>query len=263
MLVDTHAHLMDPAFGGDVPEVLRRASEAGVAAIVCVGYDEESSRQAIRLAETHPRILAAVGVHPNYAAQAEPGAFDRVSRLARHPRVVGVGETGLDNYRAFTPSKVQREWFVRHLDLALELDLPVIVHNRQADDQMAEILRRWSADSAGRGRGVLHCFSGGPALLQAGLAAGFSISFAGPLTYKNAGELPLRAVEVPLDRLLVETDCPYLTPVPMRGRRNEPAFLRFTAERLADLRGMEPSALARVTTENAQRVFARLPVAVA
>jgi TatD DNase family protein len=128
---------------------------------------------------------------------------------------------------------------------------------------MAEILRRWSADSAGRGRGVLHCFSGGPAMLQAGLAAGFSISFAGPLTYKNAGELSLRAAEVPLDRLLVETDCPYLTPVPMRGRRNEPAFLRFTAERLADLRGMELSAIARVTTENAQRVFARLPVAVA
>ncbi len=263
MLVDTHAHLMDPAFGGDLSEVLQRASEADVVAIVCVGYDEESSRQAVELADAHSRIVAAVGIHPNFAAQANPGAFARVSRLARHPRVVAIGETGLDNFRAYTPRAIQQEWLTRHLDLAVELDLPVIVHNRQADDEMSDRLSNWAAQTGGRGRGVLHCFSGSPAMLQAGLAAGFLISFAGPLTFKSAGELALRATEVPLDRLVVETDCPYLSPVPMRGRRNEPAFLRYTAERLAELHGIELATLARATSENARQLFAGLPLAVA
>lgn len=261
MLVDTHAHLMDPAFADDLAEVLGRARDGGVGAMICVGYDEDSSRQAVRLAEVHPQILAAVGIHPNHASQVGAGAFERLRRLARHPRVVGIGETGLDNYRQHTPPSIQRQWFGRHLDLAAELDLPVVVHNRQADDEVAEMLTAWAGEIDGSGRGILHCFAGGPAMLAAGLAAGFTVSFAGPITFKNAGTLPELARQVPLDRLVVETDCPYLAPVPHRGRRNEPALVRLTAERLAELRGLSPTELARRTTDNARQLFPKLPVA--
>jgi TatD DNase family protein len=260
MLVDTHAHLMDPAFADDLAEVLRRAAETGGGAMVCVGYDEESSLAAVRLADAYPQIVAAVGIHPNHAGDAAPGAFQRVRQLARHPRVVGIGETGLDNYRKHTAPATQREWFARHLDLAAELERPVVVHNREADDDVAEMLTSWVAATGGHARGVLHCFAGGPAVLAAGLAAGFSVSFAGPLTFKNAGPLPDLARRVPLDRLVVETDCPYLAPAPHRGRRNEPALLRLTAERLADLRGLSVAELERRTTDNARRLFPSLPV---
>jgi TatD DNase family protein len=259
MLVDTHAHLMDPAFADDLAEVLRRAAEAGVGAMVCVGYDEESSVAAVRLADAHPQVVAAVGIHPNHSGDAAPGAFQRVRQLARHPRVVGIGETGLDNYRKHTDPATQREWFARHLDLAAELDRTVVVHSRQADDDVADALTSWAAATGGRARGVLHCFAGGLAMLAAGLAAGFSVSFAGPLTFKNAGTLPDLARRVPLDRLLVETDCPYLAPHPHRGRRNEPALLRLTATRLAELRDLPIAELERRTTENARRLFPGLP----
>jgi len=253
MLVDTHAHLMDTAFAGDLPAVLERAEAAGVVAMVCVGYDEQSSVDAVALAEKYPQIVAAVGIHPNSAAAARPGAFKRIRQLARHPRVVGIGETGLDNYRKRTPPAVQREWFARHLDLAVELDLPVIVHNRQADAETGPMLLEWARKTGGRG--VLHCFSGDDAMLDAGLEAGFMISFAGPLTYKNAGELPLRAQRVPLDRVVVETDCPYLPPHPHRGQRNEPAHVRLTATRLAELLDLPLATIERATTSNAQRLF--------
>lgn len=254
MLVDTHAHLMDPAFREDLAEVLERAAAADVGAMVCVGYDEDSSREAVRLAETYPQIVAAVGIHPNYAGQATAGAFDRLRRLATHARVVGIGETGLDNYRQHTPPQTQRDWFERHLELGAELGLPVVVHNRQADEQVAEMLTDRPANDAPVA-GVLHCFSGDAAMLAAGLAAGFMVSFAGPITFKNAGALPEMAGRAPLDRLVVETDCPYLAPAPHRGRRNEPALLRSTAERLAAVRGMAFDELARATTDNAQRLF--------
>ncbi|MBA2446768.1 MAG: TatD family hydrolase [Chloroflexi bacterium] len=254
MLVDTHAHLMDSAFREDLAEVLERAAAADVGAIVCVGYDEDSSREAVHLAETYPQLVAAVGIHPNYAGQATAGAFDRLRQLATHARVVGIGETGLDNYRQHTPPRTQREWFERHLELGAELRLPVVVHNRQADEEVAEMLMH-RASSDAPVAGVLHCFSGDAAMLSAGLAAGFMVSFAGPLTFKNAGSLPELARRVPLDRLVVETDCPYLTPAPHRGQRNEPALVRWTAERLAQLRGMPFDQLARATTDNARRLF--------
>jgi len=258
MLVDTHAHLMDPAFADDLPAVLERAVAAGVAAMVCVGYDERSSVQAVALAERYPQIVAAVGIHPNSAGAAGPGAFAQIQRLARHPRVVGIGETGLDNYRKRTPPAMQREWFARHLDLAAELDLPVIVHNRDADAETGPILLEWARRTGGRG--VLHCFTGDDAMLEAGLEAGFTVSLAGPLTYKNARGLPERARRVPLDQLVVETDCPYLPPHPHRGQRNEPAFVRLTATRLAELLDRPVDEIERVTTENARRLFPILRV---
>jgi len=258
MLVDTHAHLMDTAFANDLAAVLERAAAAGVVAMVCVGYDEQSSIAAVALAERYPNIVAAVGIHPNSSGTARPGAFERIEELATHPRVVGIGETGLDNYRKRTPPAVQRDWFKRHLDLAARLDLPVIVHNRDADAEVGPILLDWSRETGGRG--VLHCFSGGDAMLEAGLEAGFTVSFAGPVTYKNAGELPLRAQRVPLDRVVVETDCPYLPPHPHRGQRNEPAHVRLTAARLAELHGVPLEHIEKATTENARRLFPLLPV---
>jgi TatD DNase family protein len=258
MLVDTHAHLMDTAFANDLPAVLERAAAAGVIAMVCVGYDERSSVAAVALAERYPRIVAAVGIHPNSSGAARPGAFERIEQLARHPRVVGIGETGLDNYRKRTPPNVQRDWFKRHLDLAARLDLPAIVHNREADAEVGPMLLDWSRETGGRG--VLHCFSGDDVMLEAGLDAGFTVSFAGPVTYKNAGELPLRAQRVPLDRIVVETDCPYLPPHPHRGHRNEPAYVRLTAARLAELHGVPLERIEEVTTANAAQLFRALPI---
>jgi TatD DNase family protein len=253
MLVDTHAHLMDRAFADDLPAVLGRAEAAGVLAMVCVGYDEQSSVQAVALAEQYSQIVAAVGIHPNSASAAGADAFAHIQKLARHPRVVGIGETGLDNYRKRTAPVVQREWFARHLDLAAELGLPVIVHNRDADAETGPMLLDWARQTGASG--VLHCFSGDDAMLDAGLEAGFTVSFAGPITYKNAGSLPDRAKRVPLDRVVVETDCPYLPPHPHRGQRNEPAYVRLTATRLAELLDRPIAEIERVTTENAQRLF--------
>ena len=302
MLVDTHAHLMDRAFADDLPGVLHRAEAAGVGAMICVGYDVASSVAAVHLADTYPQILAAVGIHPNSSGQAGPRAFDEVRRLAEHPRVVGIGETGLDRYRKRTPIEVQRDWFARHLDLAAERGLPVIVHNRQADEDTAEMLTAWAdaldasgsasfapegaeVDAAGpealvpdptagagghgarrlaragpspRVRGVLHCFAGDAAMLRAGLRAGFMVSIAGPVTYTNARDLPERVRETPLDRLVVETDCPYLPPTPHRGQRNEPAYVRLTAARVAEIHGLPLAEVERATTANARRLFPAL-----
>ena len=258
MLVDTHAHLMDTAFANDLPAVLERAAAAGVVAMVCVGYDEASSVAAVALADEYPHIVAAVGIHPNSSGAARPGAFERIEELAAHPRVVGIGETGLDNFRKRTPPAVQREWFERHLDLAARRNLPVIIHNRDADAEVAPIVLEWSRRTGGRG--VLHCFSGDDAMLTAGLDAGFMISFAGPLTYKNARELPLRAQRAPLDRVVVETDCPYLPPHPHRGQRNEPAHIQLTAAMLAELKGVPLETIEQATTENALRIFPGLSV---
>jgi TatD DNase family protein len=258
MLVDTHAHLMDKAFRNDLSDVLGRAAAAGVAAMVCVGYDEQSSVQAVALAEQYPHIVAAVGIHPNSASSASPRAFEHIRELARHPRVVGIGETGLDTYRKRTPPEMQREWFARHLDLAAELGLPVVVHNREADAEVGPMLKAWARETGGHG--VLHCFSGDDAMLDAGLQAGFTVSFAGPITYKNARDLPERVRRTPLDRIVVETDCPYLPPHPHRGQRNEPALVRLTASRVAELLDRPIEEIERATTENARRLFPILPV---
>lgn len=256
MLIDTHAHLMDTAFTDDLPAVLDRAAAAGVVAMVCVGYDEESSVAAVALAEQYPQLVAAVGIHPNASGSAGAGAFRTIERLAQHPRVVGIGETGLDTFRKRTPPEVQRDWFRRHLDLAAARNLPVIVHNRDADAEVGPMLVAWARETGGSG--LLHCFSGDDAMLDAGLEAGFTVSFAGPVTYKNAGGLPARAQRVPLDRIVVETDCPYLPPHPHRGRRNEPAYVRLTAARIAELHGLPIERIEQATTENAQRVFPSL-----
>lgn len=253
MLVDTHAHLMDAAYAADLPAVLDRAAAAQVSTIVCVGYDLASSRSAVELAACQPGCYAAVGVHPNYLAEAPPGWLNEVRALAQAPRVVAIGETGLDYYRTYTPGDVQREGFAAQLALSAELDLPVVIHCRDAE---ADVVRALEQHSPGaHPPGVWHCFSGSLASMQAATARGYYISFAGSVTFKNAGALRAVAAQVPAQHLLVETDSPYLSPVPHRGERNEPAWVRLTAAVLAELRGVPLGELARQTSANAGRLF--------
>lgn len=266
-LVDTHCHLVDPRFEADLEAVLERAWHAGVRAVVCPGYDLRSSRRAVELAQRYERVFAAVGIHPNLAAEAAPDDMDRLAALARSDRVVAIGETGLDHYRAFTPPEVQERFLADHLALAAELRLPVIVHNRQATKRLTELLVDWAgreahpprrASEAPNPRGVLHCFSGDRSMLVRCQAAGYYISFAGPLTYKHPGWIAQAAREVSDARMVVETDAPYLAPAPMRGQRNEPAYVEYTARRLAELRGQPYEVVARATSRNAARLFPAL-----
>jgi TatD DNase family protein len=248
---------MDAAFCDDLPQVLERAQAAGVRSIVCVGYDLRTSYAAVDLARRFPLLRSAVGIHPNEVAAMPKGAFDEIATLAGESEVVAIGETGLDYYRDRTPPARQREALERHLRLAEELHLPVIVHNRQADRDLADALE----DSATRrptddAPGVLHCFSSlDITYLERMLAGGYFVSFAGPLTFKNAGLLPGMAARVPTDRLLVETDCPYLAPTPFRGRRNEPAFVRYTAQRLAAVRDIPFPSLVDQLWANSCQLF--------
>jgi TatD DNase family protein len=256
MLVDTHAHLMDPAFDPDLDAVLARAREASVGAIVCVGYDLASSAAAVALASQRPGLYATVGVHPNYLAEAPPDWVARLRALAEAPRVVGIGETGLDYYRTYTPPGVQRTGLSEHLALAAERHLPVVIHCREAEADLLAVLAE--RPSSRPELGVLHCFSGSAATMRAAVDAGYYISLAGSVTFKSARDRRAVAGAVPSARLLVETDAPYLSPVPRRGQRNEPAHVQFTAACVADVRGQSPAEVAQMTTDNAVRLF-RLP----
>jgi TatD DNase family protein len=260
-LIDTHAHLMDPRLADDLTDVLARAAAAGVEDIICVGYDLESSRDAVALAERYEHLHATVGVHPNYAGQAGPADFAAIATLARHPRVVGIGETGLDNYRQHTPPAVQRDWLRRHLELAAELGLPLVIHCREANQDAADALTAWAATLGARARppGVLHCYNGDAELGRRCLEVGFLLSFAGPLTFTRTTTLVEAARRAPDDRLVIETDSPYLAPAPRRGQRNEPALVRLTFERLADIRNASPRELADQTTRNARHLFGLAP----
>jgi TatD DNase family protein len=261
-LVDTHAHVMDAAFDPDRDAVLARARSAGVAALVLVGFDLPSSRAAVELAQRLPFARASVGIHPNSAAAASADDFDAIARLARAPEVIAIGETGLDYYRHYTPPDRQQAALAWHLRLAEELALPVIVHNRQADPDVANILCAAPAVN-----GVLHCYSStDPAYLERMLDAGYFVSWAGPLTFKSAADLRGMVPRVPLDRMLVETDCPYLAPVPHRGQRNEPAFVRDTAHCLAETLDIAFDALVEQLWANSLNLFpalARMPMEVA
>jgi len=258
-LIDTHAHLDDEKFHNDLPAVLERARAAGVVRIVTVATTAPTSRICVDLAAHHPDILVAtVGIQPNNAAQAAPGDWDEVVSLATEERVVALGETGLDRYWDYTPFPQQEDYFARHLALARRLNLPVVIHCRDAEADVVRMLRE-DFDRHGPVRGVMHSFTGNAETAKSCLEMGLYLSFAGMLTYKNAQALRDVAATVPLDRLLVETDSPYLAPVPMRGKRNEPAFVAHTAACLAGLVGIGVAALAEQTTANARALFG-LPV---
>jgi TatD DNase family protein len=258
-LVDTHAHVMDSAFDGDREAVLQRARQAGLEGIVLVGYDLRSSRAAIELARPLPWAIATVGIHPNAVSRASEDDFEDIARLARDPIVAGIGETGLDYYRDRTPRARQREAFEWHAHLAEQLRKPLIVHTRDAHADVAEVLEASSRRrSQGEIPGVLHCFTGSRDFAERMQAAGYYISFAGPLTYRNSAVLREVAARVRLDRLLVETDCPYLPPASRRGTRNEPAYVVETVQRLAEVHGIPEHELRERLWDNSLRVFPTL-----
>jgi TatD DNase family protein len=251
VLVDTHVHYNDPRFDRDLDAVRQRALQAGVAAVACVGYDLPSSRRAVMLARQCPEVYAVVGVHPHDAAGMTPRAWEGLRLLAGEAKVVGLGEAGLDFYRDLSPRQVQREVFRRQLQLALELQLPVVIHDRDAHAETLEILKEYP----GLAGVVLHCFSGNQRMAGECLELGYYLGFDGPLTYPKNDALAEVARTVPLERILLETDCPYLAPQPWRGRRNEPAYLPAVAQQLAALRGLTIEEVAAATTANALRFF--------
>jgi TatD DNase family protein len=253
-LIDTHAHLDDERFGEDLPAVLDRALAAGVRRIITIATTGPSSDACVALADRYSSLWATVGIQPNHVAEAAPDAWDQVVRVVTAGRVVAVGETGLDRYWDYTPFAEQEEYFARHLRLARQHDLAVVIHCRQAEADVVRMLRD-DFDQNGPVRGVMHSFTGDQATADACLAMGLYISFAGMVTYKNAQALRDVAARIPLDRLLVETDSPYLAPVPVRGQRNEPAYVVHTAASLGQAQGVELEALAQQTTSNAEKLF--------
>lgn len=253
-LFDTHAHLFDDRFQSDLPQVLERAAAAGVERIVAMGIDVATSIACVELAAKYPILVASVGIQPNHVAEAHADDWEKIERLATSTSVVAIGETGLDRYWDRAPFAMQEEYFARHLELARRLQKPVVIHCREAEADVVQMLKV-DFDKNGPVSGIMHSFSGDAVTAKTCLALGLHLSFAGMVTYKTADALRAIAREVPLDKLLVETDCPYLSPVPMRGKRNEPAFVFHTANGLAQDREIDVVVLCERTTENALRLF--------
>jgi TatD DNase family protein len=251
MTIDSHAHLEMAEFDADREEVISRAWAAGLSAIITVGTTIPDCEKAIRIAQSHPRVYAAVGIHPHEVKEIDDHTYGALREMARHGKVVAIGEIGLDFFYDHSPREVQLSRFAEQVELALELDKPVIIHDREAHGETLETL--WP--HRGSLRGVLHCFSGDEAMARKCLDMGFYLSVAGPVTYKKADQLRAVARTIPEDRLLVETDCPYLSPQPFRGKRNEPAYVVETARVLAGIRGVPAGELERATEENARRLF--------
>jgi len=247
-LIDSHAHLDDRAFGKDRAAVIARAFAEDIG-IVTIGSDLRSSREAVRLAERHRRIWATVGVHPHDAKRVDARTLGELEALAE--QAVAIGEIGLDYYRDLSPRDVQRRAFREQLELARGVDLPICLHNRESTDDLLAILR----EAGDAHRGVVHSFLGDAELAQKFLDLGLHLGIGGPVTYPKNGALREAVKVVSLERLLVETDSPYLTPVPYRGRRNEPSYVAYVAEEIARLKGLDPEDVARRTTENAARLF--------
>jgi TatD DNase family protein len=253
MLIDTHCHYNHDAFDADHAEAIERARAAGVAQAVVIGYDLASSDWAVRLAEEFPGLYAAVGIHPNDAAEATPEGLQRLEELAAHPKVVALGEIGLDYHWNVEPPERQREVFRTQLHLARRLGLPIVLHTRESDQEVVEVLE----GEGGQWRGILHCFGGDPEVARRALEVELHLGLGGVLTFKNARQLQETALTLPLDRVVLETDSPYLTPMPYRGRvrRNEPCYLPFIARHLAALRELPEAEVAAITTRNAMELL--------
>lgn len=254
MLFDTHAHYDDESFDADRDAVLTALPEQGVGLILNPGCDVESSRKAVRYAAAHPHVYAAVGIHPENCGGCTAGDLDAIRALAQLPKTVAIGEIGLDYYWAENPPRdFQQQVLRQQLALARELALPVIIHDREAHADTLAIVREFPGVT-----GVFHCFAGSPEMARELLKMGWYLGFDGPVTYKNARRAPEVAAVTPLDRMLIETDSPYMTPVPYRGRRNDSGYVHLVAEKLAEWKGVTPEEMARVTTENGKRLF-RIP----
>ena len=253
MLIDTHGHIQLDTYDNNRDEIVRRALDAGVEYIVCPGIDPESNEKAIRIAEEYENVFAAVGVHPHDAEALPENWLAQIEELSKHPKVVALGEMGLDYFKDYSPRDVQRRAFIEQLELAGSLELPVIVHNRDSDDDMVEIMTEY-----GPGNGVMHCFTSDLQMAETMVGLGYVISFSGIATFGNTTvEEAVRGLDI--QHLMVETDCPFLAPAPKRGKTNEPSFVRYTAEKVAALKGLSISEVEEMTTRNAVDLF-RLPV---
>lgn len=258
-LIDSHCHIDGEQFDADRSEVISRAQNAGVKAMLVVGtgdaHDFENFARVVRLADSHQNIFCSIGVHPHDAktfGKIEEGKLVDLAKSS--PKVIGWGEIGLDYYYDHSPRDVQREVFIRQIRIARDLNLPIIIHSRDADDETVEILTEECNYPDFRG-GIMHCFGGTPAMAESLMKIGFMISFAGNVTFKKAENLRDAARVVPLEKLLIETDCPYLTPIPFRGKRNEPMYVKETAKFLAEFYGIELERLANQTTKNFLEFF--------
>jgi TatD DNase family protein len=251
MLVDTHAHLDFQQFDADRNQVIERATEAEVKAIISIGIDLATSRKNLALAERYDQVYAAAGIHPHDVAAVQEDDLQQLFELVQHPRVKAIGEVGLDYYRNLSPVELQRRYFRTFLDWSLETGKPLIIHTREAEEDVLRLLRERSRSGW---RGVFHCFPGDMRLAEQVMELGFFISFTGVITFKNA-KMAEVAREAPLDRIMVETDCPYMAPVPHRGKRNEPSYVQHVAQKLAELKNLPFASVAEATTANAQHLF--------
>jgi TatD DNase family protein len=254
MLIDSHAHIQGKEYAGEVAEVISRAADAGVEKIIAVGGagDMSSNTEAIALAAKFANVYATVGMHPHDAKDVGAEQLQALSKLALNPKVVAIGETGLDYYYSHSPHDTQRRVFAQFIGMARDTQLPIVVHERDAAKDAEDLLRR---EGGANLRGVIHCFTGNYEAACAYLDLGFYLSFTGIITFKNAEALRDVVRKVPIERIFVETDSPYLTPVPHRGKRNEPAYVRFVAETIANVKKIDLEEVARVTTENVRNLF--------
>jgi TatD DNase family protein len=256
LFIDTHAHLDFDLFDEDREIVIQRAIKNGLAAIITIGTDLESSKRSVEIAEKYAMVFAAVGIHPTECADVPDRDFEMIEELAQHEKVVAIGEVGLDYYHMRAPKDVQKNAFLYQAHLAEKLGLPLIIHNRDSHDDMYALIKEKNISDIG---GVMHSFSGDQEFLQKILATDLYISFTGNVTFKNS-KLDELVAQVPLERLLLETDSPFLTPVPLRGKRNEPGFLIYTAQKIAEIKQVSVEELGKVTTENALRLFTKLKI---
>jgi TatD DNase family protein len=252
MLFDTHVHLNAEQFEDDLSEVIERATRAGVERMVVVGFDRPTIEKAMELVKTYDFIYASIGWHPVDAIDMTDEDLVWIEELSSHPKVVALGEMGLDYYWDKSPKDIQQEVFRKQIRLAKKVKLPIIIHNREATADLVTILKEEGAHEVG---GIMHCFSGSVEVAKECMEMNFYISLGGPVTFKNAKKPKEVAKEVPLDKLLIETDCPYLAPHPYRGKRNEPAYVRLVAEQIAELKGISLADVAKKTTENAKKIF--------
>jgi TatD DNase family protein len=253
MFIDSHAHLDDPRFDQDRDAVIEGLKENRIDIAVNIGADQESSLSTLELAKQHENIYAVVGVHPHTASELEEKGLDWLKELARDEKVVGIGEIGLDFYYDNSPRDIQRKWFKAQLALAKEMDLPVVIHTRDAAKETYDILKEAASD--GKLNALMHCFSGSAEMAKGYVKLGFYIALGGAVTFKNARVPREVAAVIPLENLLIETDCPYMTPEPFRGKRNEPKYVSLVAEKIAEIRGISTDELASATSENARRFF--------
>lgn len=252
MLFDTHAHLNAIQYEEDLEEVIQRAKSEDVTDIVVVGFDRDTIRRAMELTEQYDMIYAAVGWHPVDAIDMTDDDLEWIKELASHPKVVAIGEMGLDYYWDKSPKDIQKEVFRKQIQLAKEVQLPIIIHNRDATEDVVKILQEENASEVG---GIMHCFTGSLEVAKQCIDMNFYLSFGGPVTFKNAKKPKGVAKEIPIDRLLIETDCPYLTPHPFRGKRNEPSYVKYVAEQIAELREISVEEVAKKTSDNAKKLF--------